>query len=233
VSRRAGVAAGALLVALVAASRAAAAGDLRTPQGARAEARRILAERRFHRSRPPQPLRPILSAIGRATEWVAHVLRPVWHPFVSIARNVPGGAPIFWSVLAVAVVTAAAFLFRTAARRRDRRVLAGGERHPRSPADDPAALERAALAAEGSGELELALRLRFRAGVLRLQRARVVPAGGILTSRVLSRQLRSREFDLAAGVFDEVVYGRRPAQPVDVATTREAWQQVLRTVQAP
>ena len=111
-------------------------------------------------------------------------------------------------------------------------MLAADGHAGRSPADDPAALEREAQAAEGAGELELALRLRFRAGVLRLQRARVVPPSGILTSRELSRRLGSREFDLAAGVFDEVVYGRRPAQPVDVATTREAWQHVLRAVQA-
>jgi hypothetical protein len=231
VSRRAGVVAGALLVALAGAARAAA-GDLQSPPGARDEARRILGERRFHASRAPQPLRPVLSAIGRAAERLGQLLRPLWHPFVSLAKAFPGGSTAFWLVLGAIVVAVAAYLFRSLARRRDRRVLAGGSRVGATQGDDPVALERAAERAEGRGELELALRLRFRAGILRLQRARVVPTGGILTSRELSRRLRSREFDLAAGVFDEVVYGRRPAQPVDVATTREAWQQVLRAVQA-
>jgi hypothetical protein len=210
VKRRGGVAAAALLVALAAAARAAAG-----------------AERRFHRSRPPQPLRPVLSAIGHAAERVAELLRPLWHPFVSLA-----GVPAFWILLGTVVVAVAAYLFRSLARRRDHRVRAEQGRAGRKAADDPAALERAAQAAEGEGELELALRLRFRAGILRLQGARIVPASGILTSRELSRRLGSREFDLAASVFDEVVYGRRPAQAVDVATTREAWQQVLRAVEA-
>jgi hypothetical protein len=233
VSLRAGVVAAALLLlSLAAAGRAAAAGDVRSAPGARDEARRILAERRFHASRPPQPLRPVLSAIGHAAERVAHALRPLWHPFVSLAELFPLGMAAFWLVLGALVVVAAAYLFRSLARRRDRRVLVAEGRAGPSAGDDPAAMERAAERAEATGELELALRLRFRAGVLRLQRARVVPPGGLLTSRELSRRLGSREFDLAAAVFDEVVYGRRPAQPVDVATTREAWQQVLRAAQA-
>lgn len=219
----AGVTAALLLILRTGAARAADPGD---PGSARAEARRILAERRFHESKPPQPLRPLLDALGR-------LVAPIGRAFARLARHVPIDARVFWTVVAAVVVGVSIVVVRSLARRRDRRLVPSRPgAAPEEARTSPATLEHAANAAEQAGDLELALRLRFRAGVLRLQRARAVPESGILTSRELSRRLHSREFDRAAQVFDEVVYGRRPAQPVDVAMSRDDWQQVLRTAGA-
>jgi hypothetical protein len=208
---------------------ASPASSLRDPGAARDEARRILAERRFHASRAPHPLRGVFSAIGHALTRLGHALRPLWHPFVSVARAFPGGA---WVALGLVAVALAVLVAMGLARRRDRRRWASAHVAGATAGADPAALERAADAAERAGELEEALRLRFRAGVARLRLGHALPASGILTSRELSRTLRSPAFDHAAGLFDEVVYGRRPAQPVDVTTSREAWDEVLRGVRA-
>jgi hypothetical protein len=92
---------------------------------------------------------------------------------------------------------------------------------------DPAGLERDADAAERDGDLERALRLRFRAGVLRLAQRRLVDDPDGVTSGALVRLLRSPDFDRAARAFDEVVYGRREATAEDARLSREGWQAVL------
>jgi hypothetical protein len=92
---------------------------------------------------------------------------------------------------------------------------------------DPDELERRAADAEGRGELDTALRLRFRAGLLRLADAGVLRLRPGLTNAAVSRTLRSRRFDELALDFDEVAYGGRPATPDDVAAARSGWPAVL------
>jgi hypothetical protein len=105
-----------------------------------------------------------------------------------------------------------------------RRAAVGRER--------PAELERAAEEAERSGDWERAVRLRFRAGLLRLDEARVLPFRESITSGEVARKLRSREFDGVARAFDEVVYGRRAALADDATGAREGWRRVLAEVRA-
>jgi hypothetical protein len=69
--------------------------------------------------------------------------------------------------------------------------------------------------------------LRFRAGLLRLGRARVVPLRASLTSGEARRILRLAEFDALARAHDEVVYGGRTAVSADLAAARERWPRVL------
>jgi hypothetical protein len=92
---------------------------------------------------------------------------------------------------------------------------------------DPDELERLAAEAEYRGDLEIALRLRFRAGLLRLAQARVLPARPSLRTFEARRVLRDPRFDRLARDFDEVVYGRRPARPDDLVAAREEWPHVL------
>jgi hypothetical protein len=204
---------------------AANAPRLRDAAAARQEARRILAERRFHASHPPRPLRPLLDALGR-------LVAPVGRALSRLASHLPFASGVFWAALVLVVVVFSVVVARSLARRRDRRRLPRLLGSEKDPALAPEALEREAAAAERRGDLALALRLRFRAGVLRLQRTRAVPAAAVLTSRELSRRLHSGEFDRTAQIFDEVVYGGRPAEPADVALSRDDWQQVLRGVRA-
>jgi hypothetical protein len=203
-------------------------GGARRPAGAadaRRQAREILAERRFEERGSVRPLREPL-------EWLRDRVRSVFEPIVSrIAPHVPGGRSTVWTVLAVLVVAGAAALAARVVRRRTaeavRRVGTAAE-----PAFDPRRLEREAEEAERSGDLERALRLRFRAGLARLQRADVIPARDSVTSGEVARRLRSADFDRVAATFDEVVYGRRRPEPADVESSRAAWSRVLQAAAA-
>jgi hypothetical protein len=92
---------------------------------------------------------------------------------------------------------------------------------------DPRALERRADEAEQRGDLDTALRLRFRAGLLRLDDAGAVRLGPGLTNAAISRTLRSPRFDELADDFDEVAYGGRSATETDVTTARSGWPEVV------
>jgi hypothetical protein len=71
------------------------------------------------------------------------------------------------------------------------------------------------------------LRLRFRAGLLRLGRARVLPLRESLTTAEARRALRSPPFNALARTHDEVVYGGRVAVAQDARDSREGWRTVL------
>jgi tetrahydromethanopterin S-methyltransferase subunit G len=187
----------------------------------RAEARRILAERKYHGSHVPRPLHGLLDWLGRRLHFLVSY-------FDWIGRHVPGGRDVLWAILAGLVVGLAVFAATRLARRRslyDRSgagVWARGERP-----EDPQALEQLAEEAERRGDLEVALRLRFRAGLLRLGRAHVLELRPSITTVEVRRALRSRRFDALARSFDEVVYGRRSPRAQDVADARTEWPLVL------
>ena len=67
-----------------------------------------------------------------------------------------------------------------------------------TPAElDPKTLERQADAAEASGDLEAALRLRFRAGLLRLDRRGAIEFRPSISTHEVRRAVRSEDFDAA------------------------------------
>jgi hypothetical protein len=202
---------------------AAPGGPAQSAAQARAQARAILAERRFQKPQTPHPLRPLLHAIG---DVVLPLVRWVGHHLFNWLPN--SHSPLWWAIAAVVVGVAIFFVVRLI-RKRVLVAEGGGVRGlpGREQRVDPARLEREAEAAEARGELELALRLRFRAGLLRLQRAKVVPARDSLTSGDVQRRLRLPEFNRVAAIFDEVVYGRRPVSAVDVAELQDGWQRIL------
>jgi Domain of unknown function (DUF4129) len=196
--------------------------SIASPRDAAAE---IVAQRKYRGSGTPRPLRgPLvwlrdrLDGIGRPIDWLAGI--------------VPGGPPLLWALLAALVVVAAAAAATRTARRR---VGAGRglvERRRGVARLDPARLEREADAAERNGDLELALRLRFRAGLLRLARAGIVPDRASLTSAEARRLVRMQELDQLARTFDEVVYGGRPPRHDDVEAARRTWPLVVDKVAA-
>ena len=111
------------------------------------------------------------------------------------------------------------FLTRRVAR--VRRARAGARRGARG--EDPRALDRRADAAEAAGDLEAALRLRFRAGLLRLDARGAIEFRPSISTYEVRRALHSDDFDALAATFDDVVYGGRPAAPSDLAAARERW----------
>lgn len=190
-----------------------------TPAEARAEAHRILAERRFHGTSIPRPLHGLLHWIGRHL----HFLERFW----TWLGNLVGGRDVLWTIVAAAVVAFATWALVRLAQLRGRADRLAAAQAAAEHGMDPDELERLAVEAEHRGDLEIALRLRFRAGLLRLARARVLPARPSLRTLEARRVLRNPRFDRLARDFDEVVYGRRPVRAEDLAAARDEWPHVL------
>jgi hypothetical protein len=189
------------------------------PAQAREEARHILSERRFHGTNVPRPFHGFFS-------WLTRHLHFLARGFDWLSLKIGGQLPL-WTIIAVLVLVVAAFVTRQLARRRIEVEARTAGRRARGRGDDPAELERLADEAERRGDLEVALRLRFRAGLLRLGRARVLPLRPSLRTREARRALRSSRFDRLARDFDEVVYGRRSPSAADVETARTEWPRVV------
>jgi hypothetical protein len=191
------------------------------PRGA---ARDILAQRRFHQHALPRPLK-------RPLDWLAERLRPVDRAlsdaFRAVAGLLPGGDATLWVGLGAIVLALAAWVSSGLARRRAGAIEADRARAAAVGGRDPRALEREAEHAERAGDFERAVRLRFRAGLLRLDAADILAFDPALTSGELARRLRSPAFDALALRFDEIAYGRRASSAVDARTAREAWRAVL------
>lgn len=193
-----------------------------TPAQARAEARQILAERRFHGTRLPRPFHGILDWLSRHLHFVAR-----WWDGL---QGAVGGTHVLWAIVAAAILGLAVFVANRLAARRTafEAGMANPGAHGRS--EDPVALERLADEAERRGDLEIALRLRFRAGLLRLARTKALPERPSLRTGEARRALRNPRFDRLARDFDEIVYGRRDPSAGDVALARNEWPQVLEEV---
>lgn len=187
---------------------------------AREEARQILAERRFHGTSLPRPFHGFF-------DWLSRHLHFLARAFDWVAARI-GGQRVLWTVIGLFVLVAAALVTRQLARRRVEGEARGGAgRRGRGRSEDPAELERLADEAERRGDLEVALRLRFRAGLLRLGRAKALPLRPSLRNREARRALRSARFDRLARDFDEVVYGGRLPSAADVEIARTEWPQVV------
>lgn len=194
--------------------------NLDDPAVARRQAERILRGRDFRPHHPPRPLHGVLDWIGKRFEplarWVADVGR--WFVDRRAAAIVASLAVIALALVAGAVVV----------RRRTVAVLAGDDgRGGRGAGEDPDRLERGADEAERRGDHETALRLRFHAGLLRLDRAGVLRYRASLTSGAVMRQVTSSSLAVLAATHDEVVYGDRRASSEDVDDARRRWPAVL------
>ena len=191
---------------------------------ARDEARRILDERRFRQTDLPQPLRGPLETIG---DWIKRATEPLGGLFDAL----PGDGAFQWVLAAVLVAALALVIAARLAQRRSRvHARAVSDRSGTRPLD-PAEIDRAADRAEAEGDLEKALRLRFAAGLVRLDAVRAIDYRPSLTTGDVSRSLGSRDFDSLALIFDEVVYGRRQPHRDDLAAVRDGWGRVLAGVQ--
>lgn len=196
---------------------------------ARDDARAILSQRRFHPAPVPRPFRGILETIGR---WLDPVLNAIGAFFAWIGDLFgflalgTGGAFGLWLVIAALVL--AITVVRTRAAITERARTRASASLARDPGDDPKRLEVLAAEAEERGDHDLAVRLRFRAGLIRLGAAKVIPRRPSLTTGELRRMLASPDFDRLGITFDEIAYGGRTAAADDAVDARTAWEHILK-----
>jgi hypothetical protein len=211
---------GPALAARLQALSAAPAAPAVAAEQARADAQDVLDGRRFKPARVPRPFAGVLRTLGRWLEPVGEPLGRLWR---GVFDTVPGTLAVVGVVFAVAALVSLRLIGRRSPGnvRRTRPVGADGE------SLDPEELERRAAAAERAGDLDHAVRLRFVAGVLRLDRAGVITYRSSLTTGQLRARLDSASFAELAAAFDEIAYGGRPAAPDDVAASRTGWSKVL------
>lgn len=191
---------------------------------AREDARRILDGRRYNAAEPPRPLRGVLRKLG---DWLRALTRPIAERLPSFDVPAPFQALLALAVLALAVAVATRLVRRRAAE------AVGEERGRRRAAGqslDPDGLERQADDAERRGDLDTAVRLRFRAGLVRLDAAGAIRLRPSLTTGEVRRRVRSDALHDLTATFEAVVYAGEPAGADDVAAARREWPRVLAEV---
>jgi hypothetical protein len=190
-----------------------------TPADDRREAQAVLAERRFHGSELPRPLAGPL-------EWIGDRIQPAIDWINDRGQAVPGGSLVLWTLLAAGVLLGAALVTSTTIRRRAL-ALDRARAAALPAAEDPRALEREAERAERDNDWERAVRLRFRAGLLRLDRRKVIVYRPSMTTGEVARAVDSPAFREVGDRFDAIAYGGRPAQRDDAEHARRGWAEVL------
>jgi len=196
-----------------------------TARQSREQARAVLRERRFAPASVPRPLHGPLERLGR-------VLRPVRRTAARLLDRLdellPGGRSVTWSIIGGLVLLAALLATRRLVGRRTALLVSAQQsRAQKLTGADPRDLERDADAAQSDGRYEDAVRLLFRAGLLRLDARGIITFRPSMSSGEVSRALRSEDFDRLASRFDAVVYGGATAAPDDAGLARERWRAVL------
>jgi hypothetical protein len=194
------------------------------PDTARRAAQQITSDRRFHNNPAPRPLRGPAQWLGDRvhgiTKWIGDRLSAV--------------PEVVWILIGIAAV--AAIVARVVVVARRRRVTAASDASARTRAEareDPNALEREADDAEVSGDLDRALRLRFRAGLLRLGTKGAIEYRPSVTTGEVRRALGSQTFDELAQAFENVAYGGQAAELPDLDSARRDWPRVLQEAGRP
>ncbi len=193
------------------------------------EARDVLAQRRFRGTSVPAPLRSVRERVGEALRSLG---RPLEGAFSWIAGLVPGGRPVAWALLATGLLGLAALLAGRAGPRRAGAAHSALAAGPGEEAASAARLRREAERAERDGELDEALRLRFRAGLVELDSRSLIELRPALTNRELLRAVPSPTLAELVRGFEAVAYGGRPADPDDLRSARDGWPLVAEEASA-
>jgi hypothetical protein len=195
--------------------------EVRSAGDPRAEARDVLAENRFHQTQVPGPFKGIL-------EWIGDRIPSFDVPLGWLDDLLPGGRSVVWIFLAAVFGGLGWAVSRRLLTTRIRASTQAEQALAAARDEDPRALERRADAAEAAGDLEAALRLRFRAGLLRLDERGAIEFRPSISTIEVRRKLHSEDFDALAATFDDVVYGGRPPATDDLAAARERWPNVIK-----
>lgn len=174
--------------------------------------------------------------VGGESAWdrLGSLLLAWFDQFIEWLTSALGG-PTNTAIIFLAVVSVVGFAaFRFFARRRSsaiereltlERLIADG--------GDPDTLERQADDAAARGQFETAVRLRFLAGLLRLDLSgRITFRPGLTTSEIADT-VDDRRFDRLVDDFNDVVYGGRDATSVHHRDAITGWSQVLDEPRVP
>jgi hypothetical protein len=184
---------------------------------ARAQAREIVSQDRFRGGHHHEGL--LHGVFVKLGDWLE-----------SLTGVLPGGPVTGWLLIVLLVAALAGVLVSAIRARRRRRAaarVAGPGDVPGAARLGPAELERRALEAERAGDLDGAVRLRFAAGLLRLDAIHAIDLRPSLTSGAVGRTLRSERYDDLAETHDAIAYGGRHAAEGDATTAREEWPVVV------
>ncbi|MGI8633016.1 MAG: hypothetical protein ACR2NA_10800 [Solirubrobacterales bacterium] len=167
------------------------------------------------------PVETALRALGRALEWVVDRVG-------GAAERVPLPPAVTWGILALAALLGSGILARRSVRRRARDRQAAAARPV--VGITPRQLERKAKEAEDDGRHADAVRLRFHAGLLRLDRANALVLRPSLTAAGAAREIRVPRMRELSVDYEQIAYGDRTAGEEDSRAAREGWREVLREV---
>ena len=196
---------------------------------ARAEASDVLSQARYNPSRVPRPFQGVLDRLGNFLD--RNLTRPVGRLWERLVELVPGGATTLWILLCIFVVGVIALVvWRIGRRRRKAAADPAARAEVRARRESAKELERQAVEAETRGDLAEAVRLRFRAGLLRLDDAGAIAYRASLSAGQVRRRLKLKPFDVVAGSFEAVTYGGRAATDDDVEVSKLGWKDVMERV---
>lgn len=202
-----------------------------SPGAARDTARQILSQREFRPEHSPKPLEGVIrwlrDRIDGIVNAIGDFLAGLFNPLFSI---LPGA---FGTVLGFALCIGIAALVIWLVSRNVVRNQKRAADHPSQNSqvtDDPNELETAAQRAEREQQFDLAIRYRYRAGLIRLDRAGVIDLQPWNTAALLTRRVASPRFDRITDTFEEVTYGGRTANGSQASTVRAEWSTLLTEV---
>lgn len=171
----------------------------------------------------------ILDRIGRALS--GYVRRAIdWfnQTVLGVGENSTAGRFLFWTIITLVILIVAAVVTTRLVKRRaaslaiDRAAVVTAQE-----VESPDILERQAAAALAQRQHEEAIRLYYRAGLIRLGRRGVIQYEPSLTSGEVADIVQTAVFDHIARTFDGVAYGHRSANADQVAAARSDWDTLL------
>ena len=190
---------------------------------ARQMAEDVLAADKFQEAREPQPFRGAL-------RWLTDRLRPVGRPFAAMwdaIAEVPGGGLVAVAVLGAVLGLCLAALLNLRSGSSVSRGASGGWLV--DPELDPVDLEAQAQAAAGEGRYGAAVRLRYEAGLVRLDREGRVVLRRDTTPYGAAAQVGDPILDALTATFVDVVYGEREATAAEDHEAALGWGELLGT----
>ena len=192
------------------------------PAVARREAERIRRASTYRPRQLPHPLRAFL-------DWLGRTFKPIGDFFKRIIDALPKPLrPIAWLIViaaAIAVIYALVIVVRRRMAPGDSKDTARDRRERDAGARE---LEAEAEAAAARGDYQLAVRLRFRAGLLRLDRdAHAIEYSPSLANTPVRATIHQPAFDRLADSFEAVTYGTTLADPLAAGDAKTTWPVVV------